>query len=281
MLKLSFGAAFLALGLAALPATSAEVKLWRMDCGSIHVADLNTFSDTYAYTGKQMDLTDSCYLIQHDAAYFLWDTGLPAGLLGAKQDATAMMSPTLTADLPSQLAQIGVKPDQIAMVGISHLHFDHIGQAADFPKATLMIGAADFDALKQVPFPEAMKGATDPAFLANWLTGGGKSDPISGDRDVFGDGSVVILAMPGHTAGETALLVTLAKTGSVVLSGDVVHFAEQIDGRGLPGFNTNRADSLASLDRLVAIVKNLHATLIIQHDARDVAKLPAFPASAN
>ncbi|MCE3590065.1 hypothetical protein LXJ59_26090, partial [Escherichia coli] len=66
-----------------------------------------------------------------------------------------------------------------------------------------MIGAADWTALhsKKMPF------GADPALLAPWLNGKGKVDPIEGDRDVFGDGSVVILATPGHTPGSTALLV--------------------------------------------------------------------------
>jgi N-acyl homoserine lactone hydrolase len=60
----------------------------------------------------------------------------------------------------------------------------------------------------------------------------------------------------------------------------VVHFAEQLDRDGVPGFNFDRAESLASIDRLKKLVANRKATLIIQHDPRDVAKLPAFPDAA-
>ncbi|MBW8880975.1 MAG: N-acyl homoserine lactonase family protein, partial [Asticcacaulis sp.] len=98
--------------------------------------------------------------------------------------------------------------------------------------------------------------------------------------DIFGDGSVVMLAAPGHTPGETALLVRLAKTGAVLLSGDVVHFEQQFANHGVPPFNDDRAESLASMNRLQALATNLHATVIVQHDPDDVAKLPAFPQSA-
>jgi N-acyl homoserine lactone hydrolase len=261
-------------------AAQAEVKLWRLDCGDIQVNDLNAFSDTMAYTGQKMALVGSCYLIQHGSDYLLWDTGLPAGLIGAPQDPAAALAPTLKVDLKTQLAEIGVAPEAVTMVGISHYHFDHTGQAAEFPQATLLIGAKDIDTLKMEPLPAYAQGFADPAPLAHWISGGGKVEATTGDKDVFGDGSVVMLQMPGHTPGETALMVNLAKMGPVLLSGDVVHFAEQLGNDGVPGFNFDRSETLASIDRLKKLVENDKATLIIQHDARDVAKLAAFPAAS-
>lgn len=257
-------------------AHSADVELWRLDCGEIEVRDLSLFSDTFNHAGEKRTLTDSCYLIRHDQDYMLWDAGLPAALLGAKLDPTAVLAPTLARDIPAQLAEIGVTPGQIGRVGISHNHFDHVGQAAAFPQATLLMGAADLAQFKADPLPFAV----DPAFIKPWLDGASKIDAISGDRDVFGDGTVTILSTPGHTPGETSLLVRLAKTGAVVLSGDVAHFEEQFESRGVPTFNHDRAETLASMERLTGIAKALNATLIVQHDARDIAKLPIFPKSA-
>ncbi|MBP1859980.1 N-acyl homoserine lactonase family protein [Rhizobium herbae] len=257
-------------------AHSADVELWRLDCGEIEVRDLSLFSDTFNHVGEKRTLTDSCYLIRHDRDYMLWDAGLPAALLGAKLDPTAVMAPTLAKDIPTQLAEIGVKPEQIDRLGISHNHFDHVGQAAAFPQATLMMGAADLAQFKDEPLPFAV----DPAFIKPWLDGGSKVDAISGDRDVFGDGTVTILSTPGHTPGETSLLVRLPETGAVLLSGDVAHFEEQFESRGVPGFNFDRAETLASMERLMGIAQTLDATLIVQHDAKDIAKLPAFPKSA-
>jgi glyoxylase-like metal-dependent hydrolase (beta-lactamase superfamily II) len=90
-----------------------------------------------------------------------------------------------------------------------------------------------------------------------------------------------MLDMPGHTPGHHSLLVKLKNKGNVLLSGDLAHFKENYDGDGVPTFNTNRADTLASLDRFKDMARNLKATVIIQHDARDIGKLPAFPAAAN
>jgi len=97
---------------------------------------------------------------------------------------------------------------------------------------------------------------------------------------VFGDGSVIMLRTPGHTPGHSSLLVKLAQMGPVILSGDVVHFRENYDTDGVPTFNFDRAQTVASIERIKGIVKSQKATLIIQHDARDVEKLPVFPAFA-
>ena len=272
MLRLAVLAAGL-LALAIPRASAAELELWRLDCGTIRVSDLNAFSDTFAYPGETRDLTDSCYLIRHDREFMLWDTGLPAALLDAAFT-EAVMSPTLAATLADQLAQIGVAPGDVTRVGISHYHFDHTGQAAAFSHATLMIGRADIEALAADPPPFG----TDPAALAPWLEEGAPLDPVDGDRDVWGDGSVLMLAMPGHTPGQHALLVTL-ESGRVLLSGDVAHFHAQIDIGGVPPFNTDRADSLASMDRLSHIVDATGAKLVIQHDPDDIPELPAFPDS--
>src|SRR5207237_8169182 len=174
--------------------------------------------------------------------------------------------------IPDRLKVLGLTPDQITYVGISHHHADHTGGAKDFPNAELLIGKGDFDALK------AMKPDERPAAqLARWLTGGGKVTPVTGDKDLFGDGSVIMLAMPGHTPGHSSLLVKLA-SGYVLLSGDEYHFRENRALGGVPTFNWNRADTLASHKRFEEIAANLKARVVIQHDPRDMSELPAFPA---
>ena len=122
-------------------------------------------------------------------------------------------------------------------------------------------------------------GVNAPPFK-NWVSGGGKVEPQPGDKDVFGDGSVIMLYTPGHTPGHHSLLVKLPQTGAVIITGDAAHFRENYDSDGVPWFNYDRAQTIASLERLKKIAANSKATVIIQHDARDVEKLPAFPAAA-
>ncbi len=257
------------------PATPAALTMTRLDCGSIMVNNLSLFSDTDAYPGARRQLVDSCYLIRHGDTYMLWDTGLPASLIGAVREQGGPMIPAMTISISDQLARLGVRPDQISIIAISHRHFDHIGQIGDFPNARLLIGAGDWNDIRS----EGLANEENAPF-AHWLTGGGNVDPVTGDRDIFGDGSVVMLNMPGHTSGHHSLLVRLAAMGPVLLTGDLAHFQENYDQNGVPIFNRDRADTLASFDRFKALTRNLRATVIIQHEARDVGKLPAFPAAA-
>jgi glyoxylase-like metal-dependent hydrolase (beta-lactamase superfamily II) len=248
-----------------------ELSLTRLDCGkTTTLADVSRFSDVAAFKGLNIQLTFSCYLVKHGNDYLVWDTGNPA----ATGTTPAPTAPRLS--LVEQLAQLQLKPEQINFVGISHYHGDHVGQVASFPQATLLIGKADWDALNDAK-PNA---AINPANFAHWISGGGKVEPVSGDKDVFGDGSVIMLNTPGHTPGHHSLLVKLKDKGNVLITGDLAHFRENYDSNGVPTFNTNRADTLASLDRFKQLATNLHATVIIQHDARDIDKLPVFPASA-
>jgi N-acyl homoserine lactone hydrolase len=249
--------------IAAAQAAPPPVLLWRLDCGAIQEADLNIYSDTDAYIGQSRRLPVSCYVIKHGDTYMLWDTGLP--------------DEAVPRTLSNQLADIGVRPEQIVLIGISHYHQDHTGQANHFPQARLLMGKADIKALRSRTEKYAEEYSKP---LGHWLTGGGELQEVDGDLDVFKDKSVVMLDLPGHTPGHHGLLVRLAQTGVVLLSGDVAHFRANYETNGVPSFNFDRAQSLASLDRFKGLAKNLHATVIIQHDSEDVAKLPAFPASA-
>jgi len=174
------------------------------------------------------------------------------------------------------LAQINLKPEQIKYVGISHYHADHTGQVASFPGATILIGRGDWDSIRA---PNPNPGVNFTPF-AHWIGGAGKVEPLAGDKDVFGDGTAMILNTPGHTPGHHSLLVRLKEKGNVLITGDLAHFHENYDNNGVPGFNTHRGDSLASIDRFKKSAANLKATVIIQHDVRDINKLPAFPAAA-
>jgi glyoxylase-like metal-dependent hydrolase (beta-lactamase superfamily II) len=273
MLALAAGAVAL-MGMQAPPAPAAgrpEIALWRLDCGDARIGDLDMFSDTFAYAGRSKTLTDSCYLIRHGERYLLWDTGFPGNLAGSTTGDDSFRI-TMRTRITDQLARIGVRPGQVTFVGISHYHDDHTGQAADFPRATLLIGAADWEAIRGRPASAARFGP--------WIEGQSRVEPQAGDHDVFGDGSVVMLNTPGHTPGHHSLLVRLPRTGPVLLTGDLYHFTENFENGRVPGFNTNRADTLASMARFREIARNLRARIIIQHEPADINKLPAFPEAA-
>ena len=230
--------------------------------------DLGAFSDTGRYSGVRKTLAASCYLVRDGDRYLLWDTGLDRALAGKPKDKEGSF---LKRTIVDQLKQLGLAPSDITFVGISHYHYDHTGQLADFPDATLLEGKDDWEVVK------VWKPA-EPRYR-HWLSGGGKVVPVEGDKDVFGDGKVTMINLPGHTEGHHALLVRLA-SGSVLVSGDQYHFTENRQAGGVPSFNVNRADTLASSDRFEKLARNLQARVIIQHEPADISKLPAFPEAA-
>jgi glyoxylase-like metal-dependent hydrolase (beta-lactamase superfamily II) len=253
---------------AAVP-KAATVTLARLDCGRILIKDFDAFfSDRPGlYPKGPREITDSCYLIRHGDQQMVWDTGLSAGLKGKSQDLGPLVI-HLDTTLAEQLAAGGLKPSDIDIVGISHMHTDHTGQAAEFPTAKLLIGKQDF---------EKTAGKDDP--FGPWRGSGKPVTLVTADHDVFGDGSVVALHLPGHTPDHLALLVKLA-SGPVLLAGDLYHSTMARERRGVPPFNTSRAETLASMDRFEKMAKETGAKVIIQHEPADIAKLPAFPAAA-
>jgi len=276
---LAAATAFLALtGLQAPPAAApqAPLSLWRLDCGDFVIKQYGAFfSDTFQYPAGPKNIVGSCYLIRNGNRYMLWDTGLSDALV-EKPLENAAQKLSLKRSIVDQLRELKIRPEQIELIGISHWHFDHTGQAARFPQAKLLIGRGDLEHLRN-----RGPGVNDYAVnaMAHWLTGGGQVEGVTGDHDVFGDGRVTMLKLPGHTPGHNALLVRLA-SGPVLLSGDQYHFTEQVASRGVPPFNHDRADTLASMDRFDRIARNLKAKVIIQHEPDDVRKLPPFPQAA-
>ena len=126
-----------------------------------------------------------------------------------------------------------MKPADIKYVAVSHTHPDHIGNVELFPQSMLLVQKAEYE----WPSPLGV-GRFKPEHPVTKL---------EGDYDVFGDGSVTIIATPGHTPGHQSLLVKLPKTGALVLSGDAVHFKSNWENRAR-AFNQHRQGQDAGLD---------------------------------
>ena len=256
------------------PANAAEtakpaISLTRLDCGTATIKDFDAFfSDKPGlYEKGPREVSDGCYLIRHGDQTLLWDTSFPAKLAGNEEDMGPLVA-RLSKTVSQQLGELGVKPQDIDVVGISHMHSDHTGQAAEYPSARLIIGKGDF---------EQTKGKGDP--FGPWRKEGANVTAATADVDVFGDGSVVALHLPGHTPDHLSLLVKLP-SGSVLLSGDMYHSREAREKRGVPPFNTSREQTLASMDKFEKVAKDTGARVIIQHEPRDIELLPAFPQAA-
>ena len=249
-------------------AASAQTKsgvdrLYILNCGEGVAGDISRWSPG-VNVGKSMDFVDNCYLIKHAQGWMLWDTGItdaiaamPDGQKPADARATHWKRPKT---LASQLEQLGVKPSDIKFVAVSHTHPDHIGNITMFPQSMLLVQKAEYE------WPAPVGPRFKPEHPVNKL---------EGDHDVFGDGSVTIIATPGHTPGHQSLLVKLPKTGALLLSGDAVHFKSNWDNRGVPDINFDKATTAASMERMADVLAKEKAQLWINHDKaqRDSLKM--------
>src|SRR5262245_23428862 len=243
-------------------------KLYILNCGEGVAGDISRWSPG-VNVGKSMDFVDNCYLIHHTQGWLLWDTGV-TDAIAAMPDGQAPADPRMThwrrpKTLASQLEMLGVKPADIKYVAVSHTHPDHIGNVEMFTQTMLKVQKAEYE----WPNPLGV-GRFKPK---NPVT------KLEGDYEDFADGSVTLLATPGHTQGHQSLLVKLPNTGAIVLSGDAVHFKSNWENRGVPTGNTDKDKTLASMQRIADTLAKENAQLWINHDKaqRDTLKMaPAY-----
>ncbi len=273
----ALGASLLLAGCASAGAANpsvAALRVYLFDCGSIDVSDVSTFSPG-VHVGQAKVLTDTCYLIAHPQGTLMWDTGFGdalAALPDGKQ-VSPVFHVRLNKPLATQFKEIGYAPDAVTYLGLSHMHFDHIGNVGQFPRATLLMQTEEYAFSLG---PDAAKFGNDP--LTYPTLGANPVKRLSGDLDVFGDGSVVIKRALGHTPGHQMLYLKLPRTGNVLVSGDMAHFTENWQQRRVPGFNFDKEQSLKTMNDSAAFLKDNHATLWIQHDAEQNAALKHAPA---
>jgi N-acyl homoserine lactone hydrolase len=247
-----------------------HIKLYAMECGRIDVSNFSGFSDTGDYENKSVQLIDPCFLIVHPKGILLWDTGLSDSLI-KKPETMGLNHLTKSSSMADNLKKINLTTNDITFVAVSHSHFDHMGTLDQFPKSKWILNEAELKYAKTRPFAFVI----DPSTLKNWKTV--HKNIINSDYDVFGDGTVQILSTHGHTPGHQSLMIKLPQSGVVILSGDEFHQRASFEPLRVPVFNTSRADTMASADRIKGLIKNNNARLVVQHDSGDFEKLPKFP----
>ena len=234
--------------------------LYVLECGHGTAPDQGRFSPGYN-DGKPFDLADNCYLIHHRQGYLLWGTGIPDKSLDIRAGVPSVGGRpnwVVTNTLANQLEQLDIKPSAIRYVGLANSHIDHIGNLAMFSGATILIQRSEWDFAQTRRF----EGMLDEARLRTDLP----VAKIESDYDVFGDGTVQIIATPSVTPGNQSLLVKLPNRGAILLSGDVIHFQYGWDHRIVPGNVWNKEKTVASFQRLADVIAQNNAQLWIEHD---------------
>lgn len=258
---------------AASQESPAGVRLYTFDCGRIEMNDLSLFTQGSEYDGQTTYASVMCFLIRHPKGDLLWDAGIPASFHDAPEP---VANGPFTMDMPKtiegQLGEIGLGVEDVDYFSPSHSHFDHIGDAARFAGSTLIVDKDE----RAYMFRDEARADTETFPLYSALEDA-ETIEFDGDHDVFGDGTVTILDMPGHTPGHKSLLVKLENTGPVLLSGDLYHLQQSREERLVPKFNTDVEATLASMDRFEEIAKETGARVVIQHVMADYEALPRLP----
>ncbi len=264
----------LLLALAFSQVANASPKLYVFDCGSIAIADVASFGLTNEETSVRT-LFVPCYLIEQNGKRLLWDGGLPLSLVGSEQlEMQPGMKVTYRRSLIDQLQDLNLTPADIDYAAFSHFHFDHIGAADAFADSTLLINQHEYDAA----FLHADQYEIFDKSLYSGLSDAKRTVLTSADYDVFDDGAVTIISAPGHTPGHQVLLVKLANTGAIILSGDLYHFEFSRTHQRVPEFNTDKAQSLVAMQNIEARLEREQAKLWIEHSQALADSLNLAPA---
>lgn len=249
--------------------TPPSLRLYVLDCGVLTVTGegVERYHVTPAEVGETR-MPVPCFLVVHPRGRLMWDVGvIPDAVVEAQaQGARSNVNPTVgalvTRTLKSQLSQIGYSPADITYVAVSHAHIDHTANLNAFAGSTWLTRPAERDFMWAENNPRV-----NPTFYTA-LEGSPRITTIDADEhDVFGDGSVVMKAAPGHTPGHQVLVLRLASTGRIMLSGDLYHYPQERTLRRPPPDNEFNVEmSAASRRRIEDYLQATKTTLWIEHD---------------
>ena len=253
-------------------------RLYRLDGGHSLANDESVWTPG-ENVRRSIEFSSTCWLIKRANQWLLWDTGVPQSALNDPKGWSTLPKLIvyhLDKALTDQLAALGLKPADITYVAISHTHGDHIGNVRLFPSSTVLMQRAEYEWIGTPDGPNA--NVNELKALARTLLGTPEHlTLLDGDTDVFGDGSVTLISTPGHTPGSQSLLVHLKHAGFIILSGDVVHLEENFEKDTVPSLNTDKAASIASMDRVRRMMATYKAKLFINHDKAETDTLKLLP----
>jgi N-acyl homoserine lactone hydrolase len=254
-------------------------KLYRLDCGHSLANDESVWTPG-ENVGRSIEFSSTCWLISHGNQWLLWDTGVPESALNDPKGWSTLPKLIvyhLDKNLTDQLAAIGLKIVDINYVALSHTHGDHIGNVRLLPDSTILMQRAEYEWISSPDGPN--DNVNQLKALARQLLGTPKHlKLLEGDTEIFGDGSVTLVSTPGHTPGSQSLLVHLKNSGFIILSGDVVHLEENFEKDTVPSLNTDKAASIASMERVRQMIATYKAKLFINHDKAQSDTLKLLPA---
>jgi N-acyl homoserine lactone hydrolase len=247
------------------------LRLYALSCGSLEF-DRSLFFPADA-PGTPLIAPVESYLVVHPKGKLVFDTGIscdaladPAARLGKRVASLFALRSRAGEDVVSQLGVLGLRPDDIQHVVNSHFHFDHCGCNASFPRARFLVQRAELAIARAERNRYNVKDWDHPLDYQE----------IDGEHDVFGDGTVVVLPTPGHTAGHQSLWLREGDR-SLLLTGDACYTREHLEKTILPSNTFNAGQMTDSLNRMRGLRDRQGVELLYGHDAEQWRALPHAP----
>jgi N-acyl homoserine lactone hydrolase len=255
------------------PAAPSSVRLYILDCGTIVSMDPANYDLKPGEIKGPLDFITPCYLVVHPKGSLIWDVGQIADANMPASGPGSQGPFRVSKKLLPQLAELGYKPADITYLAMSHYHSDHVANANEFAGSTWIVQEPERVAMFTEPAPRMAAVA-----LYSKLKDSKTIVVKSTDHDVFGDGTVVLKFAPGHTPGHQMLFLKLAKTGPLLLAGDLYHYPEERTLDRVPSFDTDRDQTRATRKKTEEFLKASKAQMWIQHDMALYEKLKHAPA---
>ena len=202
------------------------------------------------------------FLVEHAKGRLVFDTGLHPGVRADPRARLRGFADIFATELAEGCAideRISSLTDRIDLAVCSHLHFDHCGGNELLGDVPIVVQRAEW---------EAAHAERPSAYLSVDFDTGQDIRLVDGEHDVFGDGTVVCIPTPGHTAGHQSLRVRTVDR-EVVLTADACYFRDTLETSLLPPFAHDRDEQLRSLDVLRAF-QAAGAHLVFGHDASQI-----------